>query len=142
MPPRRRHPRRQQVVDDFHETIVEISLRVAEIDIGILEQGVETPIDFRRRAEIDAGHHIDYRDVTFEIALRDRKVAVVTLAIDEELATDAFQRADPLCHVRPGKIVDRCDYALDQARLDEHIVDRFANEFVKGQLEILVTPVQ
>ena len=70
----------QQMVDDFHQPIIEVAVRIAEIDIGLLQQRVEPAIDVGDILQVCRGHDTDQRVVTTVIVRADRKFATAVLA--------------------------------------------------------------
>ena len=49
----------QQVINYLHDTVVEISIRVAKSLVGFLEQRIEATIRFRENFEVTTGDEVD-----------------------------------------------------------------------------------
>ncbi len=71
------------MIDHLDQTIVEISVRVTEIHLGALEQGIEAPVDIRKLHEVCAGQKPDQGVVTVIVVAVEREFVAAIEPFDQ-----------------------------------------------------------
>ena len=69
----------QQVIDDFNQAVIEVSLRVAKLLVGLLEERVEAFVDSDNLCGVEGGPHLDKGRVAFIVGRGDRQLIPLSL---------------------------------------------------------------
>ena len=130
------------MINYLHDTIVEISIRVAKSLVGFLEQRIEATIRFRENFEVTTGDEVDEQIISVVVVGAEIELSIVDRHIGRKRCREPAHRPDFLRHMTASQVVHRCHEPVDKCLVYEQPSDVRAKDIGQRQKEVTVTVIK